>query len=247
MSGDLAHAQAGLRAMFTPPAWVVGGISGGDAEFLLDLVMREQPARVLEVGVAAGTSSAALLYALDALPEPANRELWSVDIRPMCYFDLRRATGSAVAEMHPRHTSRWFLQTNADARLAARSLGPASTDLLFIDGNHSHPWPLLDVLHLATAARPQAWIALHDIALPRLYPEFQTFGPTWLFAAWPGEKIAGQGDAENIGAVRLPADLAALVPMAVELLRAHPWEAPVRREDVELPDVFAAVNFSRAL
>jgi hypothetical protein len=117
-----------------------------------------------------------------------------------------------------------------------------SLDLIFIDGDHRHPWPLLDVLHLAPSARREAWIALHDIALPRLYPEYQIYGPTWLFAAWPAEKIAGAGDAQNIGAVRLPADLTALIPMALDLVERHAWEDYPPHLDVELPHLFAAVT-----
>lgn len=226
--------------MFRPPAWVTGGLSAGDAEFLGELVARVQPTRVLEVGVAAGTSSAALLYALDQLPE-GKRALVSVDIRPTCYFDARRATGEACAAMYPAPRARWILLTGIDARRVRRELTQRSIDLVFLDGDHSHPWPLLDVLHLAPWAQPEAWMALHDIALARVCPRFQTFGAEWLFAAWPGEKYAGTGDAENIGAVRLPANLETLVPMAIELVRRDKWETAIRDVDVDLPAVFASV------
>jgi len=229
-----------LHAMFRPPAWVTGGISTADAEFLLELVVRETPAIVVEIGVAAGTSSAALLFALDQLPG-AHRVLYSVDVRASCYFDPRYATGAAARELYPAPRSAWILHTGADARRLRHTL-QAPVDLFFIDGNHSHPWPLLDALHLAHLAWPEAWIALHDLALPRLYPQFQTYGPGWLFAAWPGEKIAGTGEAENIGAVRLPADLRDLNPMALALLQRHPWEAQLAAADVELAAVFAPVT-----
>jgi len=226
--------------MFHPPAWVTGGISTADAEFLADLVAWTEPELVVEIGVAAGTSSAALLYALDQLPG-ARRALHSVDVRGTCYFNAQYATGAACREMYPERRSLWILDTNADARRLAARFQPGAFDLIFVDGNHSHPWPLLDVLHLAPAAQPAAWIALHDLALPRLYPQFQTYGPAWLFAAWPGEKIAGTGEAENIGIVRLPADLRELCPMALELLERHAWETQPTAWDVELAAVFAPV------
>lgn len=232
---------AGLRAMFQPPAWVTGGISTADAAFLLELVAREAPEIVVEIGVAAGTSSAALLYALDQGPGP-RRALHSVDVRATCYFNPEYATGAACREMYPAPRSWWFLYTNADARRLVAQCLPGVVDLIFVDGNHGHPWPLLDVLHLAPVARPEAWVALHDLALPRLYPQFQTYGPGWLFAAWPGEKIAGTGEAENIGAVRLPVDLRDLIPMALALLEGHAWEAQPAGGDVQLADVFAPVT-----
>lgn len=231
-----------LHAMFRPPAWVTGGISAADAAFLAALVAALDPTIVLEIGVAAGTSSAALLYALDHLPGVIHRVLYSVDIRATCYFNAQYATGAAVAAMYPDHRHGWVLQTGAEARHVHHNLLPGSIDLLFIDGNHGHPWPLLDVLHLAPLARGEAWIALHDLVLPRLYPQYQTFGPAWLFAAWPGEKRAGIGEAENIGAVRLPADLRELVPVALALLERHVWEAQPAAADVELPPIFAPVT-----
>ena len=227
----------GLR--FQPPAWVEGGISGGDAAFLLELVARVQPVRVLEIGVAAGTSSAALLYALDQLP--GGRELISADIRGACYFDPARPTGAAVAAMYPQHRAQWQLDVHTDGRRLRQSLPAASIDLILIDADHRHPWPLLDVLHLAPSAAPGAWIALHDIRLPELYPQYPHYGPLRLFRAWPGATVAGAGDAANIGAVQLPHDLRELVPMALDLL-AQPWEHTPRAADVALPPVFGPVS-----
>jgi len=233
--------SAEFRRMFQPPAWVTGGISTGDAAYLCALVARLEAQHVLEIGVAAGTSSAALLYALDQ--QPGAGRLYSVDIRASCYFDPHYRTGAATLEMYPAPRSRWILHVNADAR-RFRRMCRTQFDLIFIDGNHAHPWPLLDVLHVATLARPGAWIALHDLELPRLYPQFQLYGPAWLFEAWPGVKEAGTGEAENIGAVQVPADLWDLVPMACALLARHPWEAPVARAEVDLPEVFAGVTLA---
>jgi len=229
-----------LRVMYRPPTWVTGGLSAGDAEFLFDLVTQREPAHVLELGVAAGTSSAALLFALDQLPPP--RRLYSVDVRATCYFDPSKALGAAVDEMYPTYATRWIRDFDADARKVGLTMPLASVDFAFIDANHHHPFPLLDVLHLAPVMRPGAWIALHDIELPRLYPQFQSHGPMWLFEVWPGEKLRGTGDAENIGAVQMPADLETLVPMACALLERK-WEGqPAGLEYSITTPAFAAVH-----
>lgn len=224
------------------PDWVTGGISDADAAFLRALVHRVAPWIVVEIGVAAGTSSAALLGALDELPQ-TGRELWSVDVRPTCYFNASHPIGAAVATMYPpdERFTRWILDGDSDARRVRARIPPGLIDLVFVDGDHRHPWPLLDVLHVAPWTRPEAWIALHDIALPRVYPAYQMYGALWLFEAWPGEKIAGEGEAQNIGAVRLPAKLELLVPMATELLARKPWETRpgVGDVDLDLPAAFA--------
>ena len=203
-------------------------------------VQHEQPTTVVEIGVAAGTSSAALLYALDQLP--GARTLYSVDCNRSCYFDPRRRLGAAVAEMYPNHRARWILHPGIDSRHAVAQI--RDYDLAFVDANHHHPYPLLDVVHLASVMRPGAWIALHDLELPRLYPEWQSHGPMWLFELWPGAKVHGQGDAENIGAVQLPPDVRTLLAPFKALL-ARPWEqTPTLAEVSPLPGVFAGLEGS---
>jgi predicted O-methyltransferase YrrM len=231
------------RALMLPqPEWVRAGIGEADAGFLLELIAREAPARVLELGVAAGTSSAAILFALDQLPEPEQRVLHSADLRAVCYFSPQHATGAAVAAIYPDHRAQWRLDVNTDGRRLRQRVDPGSADVIFIDANHQHPWPLLDVLHLAPCAKPGAWIALHDIRLPELYPEYPEHGAMWLFDEWPFDKLAGTGPASNTGAVRLPENLAALLPMAIDLIGRRKWEQRPRGADVDLPEPFRRVH-----
>jgi len=236
----MAHQLFDLRP---PPAWVQGGCSLGDLAFLADRVAVAQPHLVVEVGVAAGTSSAALLAALDQLPPP--RRLVSVDVRATCYFDASKAVGAAVDEMYPTYQTRWIQDFDSDARKLGLTMPLGGVDFAFIDANHHHPFPLLDVLHLAPVMRPGAWIVLHDIELPRLYPQFPSHGPMWLFEAWSGEKIRGDAtdpDAVNIGAVQMPDTLEALVPMAIALLDRK-WEGqPTGLEYTITTPAFAAVH-----
>lgn len=224
------------------PGWIEGGMSWGDSEFLLELVAGVSPGLVLELGVASGTSSSALLFALDSLPAlDEGRILHSCDVRNTCYFDPNRPTGSAVGEMYPCHRTPWRLDTQADARRVSLSLGPESVDLTFIDANHCHPWPLLDLLHITRIARPGSWVALHDIELPRLHPQFQVHGPQWLFEAWPFNKVHGLGDSTNVGAVQLPMNLKDLIPMSLALLD-RPWEHTPTSAHVDLPPIFSEIS-----
>ena len=178
----------------------------------------------MEIGVAAGVSSAALLLALDRLPAAAgDRVLYSCDVTWRCYFDEERHTGEAAREMYPTPRAHWVLDTDSDARRLAGQLAMHSVDLTFIDGNHRHPWPLLDVLHMARLAKPRSWVVLHDVALAQTHPAVQVYGAQWLFDAWPFERLLGTGRAGNIGAVRLPGHPHDLMPMALSLLD-RPWE-----------------------
>lgn len=234
-------AAASPRDVLPAPAWVRGATPEGDAAFLRAMVTRHAPVHLLELGVAAGVSSAHLLAALDALPEvPGGRELRSCDVQATCYFDADRAIGAAVETMYPHPRARWVLDTNTDARRLSQSRPAASVDMAFVDANHFHPWPLLDVLHLTAIMAPGAWVLLHDINLPAIAPRFAAYGAQWLYEAWPLEKHAG-GPQRNVGAIRLPDAPARLVPWAAGLLE-RPWEHAPTRWHVALPAAFAALE-----
>jgi predicted O-methyltransferase YrrM len=220
--------------MYHPPSWATGYVSRGDAEFLFEIVAAEQPRTVVELGVASGASSAAILCALDQLPDIGSRVLYSCDVRATCYFDERYATGQACREMYPEARTRWRAEFDTDARRLAHTLPRGSVDLTFIDANHAHPWPLLDLLHVTAVAKPRSWVVLHDVDLPIHYPEYQVYGPRWLFQAWPFNKVKGLGPWVSIAAVQLPDDPAELVAVAERLL-ARPWEHTPTMWDIDLP------------
>lgn len=232
---------AGLQAMYHPPSWATGYVSGEDAAFLVHMVSALQPSTVVELGVASGASSAALLFALDQLPEAPSRALYSCDVRATCYFNEAYETGQACREMYPTPRAAWHRAFSTDARRLAAQLPPGGADLTFIDANHSHPWPLLDLLHVTAFARPGSWIILHDVDLPVQHPEHQVFGPRWLFQAWPFNKVKGVGRWTSIAAVQLPADLARLTPLALALLERR-WEQAPTPDHAALPAPFQAVR-----
>jgi predicted O-methyltransferase YrrM len=236
------QALQALQALPDAPHWVQGATPSGDREFLLEMITTHAPECVVEIGVAAGVSSAVMLCALDTLPQTATgRVLYSCDIQSTCYFDASRATGEAVQAMYPHPRARWILDTNKDARRVSQALAPSSVDLTFIDANHYHPWPLLDLLHLTKLAKRGSWVMLHDINLPVIAPEFVASGAKWLFDEWPFEKVAGGGTNRNIGAVKLPADLRSLIPFASVLLD-RPWEFAPTAWHVALPEPFSPIQ-----
>ena len=244
--GHAAPDVSPLHAMYHPPSWATGYVSRGDAEFLFEMIAAERPRTVVELGVASGASSAAILCALDQLPEiTGGRVLYSCDVRPTCYFDESYATGQACSEMYPEARARWRTEFDVDARRLARALPRSSVDLTFIDANHAHPWPLLDLLHVTAVAKPRSWVVLHDVDLPIHYPEYQVYGPRWLFQAWPFNKVKGVGRWTSIAAVQLPDAPADLIPMAEQLLE-RPWEHAPTMCHVDLPSGLASIQASLA-
>jgi hypothetical protein len=117
------------------------------------------------------------------------------------------------------------VHTGRESDVLSEIAEPGEFGLAFIDADHRHPWPLLDVLRIAPYIQRAGWILLHDIQLGTYgqaersagrTPEAGTpYGAEWLFERWPFRKIRSF----HIGAIELPRDLSTLIPFALELMK----------------------------
>ncbi len=225
--GYQVHAER-LARDFTLPDWPVGRINLVEAA-ALDLFVRTlKPEVVVEVGVASGVSSAALLSALSTIEAGQSPRLRSYDIMTRCYFDESRAVGAAVAEMVPELAGDQLLKRGG-AKTAGDELDKGSVRFAFIDANHGHPAPVADLIDLGPCLAPGAWVMLHDIRLSKAMlerepgSERQVYGAEVLFEGWKGVKVTGERFASNIGAIRVD-DPAMLTPDNLKHIIDEPWE-----------------------
>ena len=210
-----------LAQRFHMPEWVTGSIAMGEAMFLFDMVLALRPERVIEIGVASGCSTAAMLIGLQEAGIPARHPdggavLHAFDTLDHCYFAPEKTLAAAALEMVPDLRDALSLHTPATAGDAAERFAGHKLPLVFIDANHRHPHPTADVLTLAPIVKPGGWFILHDIALPEVARRYEaTTGEkvTWnakgaqvLFENWPFEKLRGGHGCANIGAIRMPED-----------------------------------------
>jgi hypothetical protein len=212
--------------VYRRPKWGRGMITDQDARFLHDLIVEMRPHVAIEVGVASGCSSVAILEAMATYRTDALMgDVWlhAYDIAERCYFNESKRTGAAVAELTPWHASRYRF-TVGDVVIARQQLAGLEAPFAFIDGNHLHPWASADLLGLLPMMAPAAWIAVHDIRLPLLERRrgARGHGPRHLFDTWPGEKRQGGSD-DNIGAIRLPDDPCQAAQWLERSFR-RPWE-----------------------
>jgi len=216
--------------VYRRPKWGRGMITEDDARFLHDLLVEIRPEVAVEVGVASGCSSVHILSAMATYRRRATGDVWlhAFDITERCYFDESKATGAAVAELMPELRSHYRF-TVGDVLMARRMLTGLHAPFAFIDANHLHPWAAADLVGLLPALAPGAWVAVHDIRLPLLERRKGTrgHGPRHLFEQWPGDKRQGGTD-DNIGAIRLPDNLADVTRWLARTF-TQPWE-------VALPD-----------
>lgn len=231
-TSSVSIAAHDLRFEYVPPRWATAHIASHDATFLAALVRELAPSAMVEIGVASGCSSAVLLQALASSRReslPPMPWLYSFDIAERCCFDPTRRVGDAVDELAPALRPGWHL-TTGDALQAGRLLRDRGLSFAFIDADHRHPWPTLDLLAILPALRPGAWVALHDIRLRALGtgPEYDARGAQDLFEAWPWARRVEPREG-NMGVIRLEGSRRAIAGVCRRLLD-RPWETSVHRD-----------------
>ena len=198
------------------PSWARGHVNEQDIAFLWDiieLVSAEQPDPfpLIELGTASGVSTSALAQGLHLLA-PTPSTVHAFDIMQRCYFDPAHEVGDAAKELADDLLDRITLHPGTNALDACRCFESGSVPLVFIDADHRHPAPALDLLALLPCFAPGAWVVLHDIELDLIQsldandPGSQS-GPNRLFNAWAYDKIRPMHAdlrESNIGAIKLP-------------------------------------------
>jgi predicted O-methyltransferase YrrM len=202
-----------------------GAIAPDDHFFLTAFVSVLAPRRVVEIGTLGGFSAGIIAATLARQHRTAGAS-WvdTIDIHAQCAADRTRPTGFEIAELFPELVSMIRLHVPHDASFLVQLSRRHELEIAFIDADHRHPQPLLDLLRLAPFVRGGGWIVLHDIQLGTITRERieagqitgwePIYGAEWLFDRWPFRKIGGG----NIGAVQLPEQTRALIPFALRMM-----------------------------
>jgi hypothetical protein len=188
------------------------------------------PLRAVEIGTSSGFSSAILGAALHRRhPQIRGPLVETIDFHSRYLVDQTKPIGFEIPELLPQLPDAVRVHTSRESDFIRELARPGELAFVFIDADHQHPWPVLDLLRVAPFVRKAGWILLHDIQLgtmgvtarkqgePLAYGA--PFGAEWLFERWPFPKISGG----NIGAVQLPSNRAEIAPIAVKLM-ALPFE-----------------------
>jgi predicted O-methyltransferase YrrM len=222
---DFLHKMVALDDVRYP-----GGIGSRDYFFLTCLVSILAPHRVVEIGTLTGFS-AAIIAAAVYRQHGKNSEITveTIDSQTHCIIDTTRPIGFEIPDLIPDLVSTVRIHTGRESEFVREIAAPGEFGLAFIDADHRHPWPLLDVLRLAAYIESGGWVLLHDIQLGT-YGEIERdagrelengtpFGAEWLFERWPFRKIRSF----HIGAIELPPRKDSLIPFALDLME-EPFE-----------------------
>jgi len=237
-----------IRALLERRRFFAGSLSLADSLFLAAFVSILKPERILEIGTGAGFSSA--LMAAIMSPKSGRGAgvcVDTIDAHDRYFGDQELAIGCEIPYLIPDLSKTVRVHPSRESNFVRSLAKNNELNMVFIDANHQHPCPLLDVLQVAPCVRPGGWILLHDILLGTLGEEARNngaetqfghpFGAEWLFNSWRCKKIGGG----NIGAIQLPKNKKAIVSVAKELMRLPfevAWQSD-RRLRREIRECFA--------
>lgn len=214
-----------IEELYRPPNTSRGHISLEDALFIDEIIRKQKPSISVEIGVASGCSSAAIL---NAIIDSSNGKLFSFDIMKNCYFCEDLSVGYAVEKMAPYLINNWHLHKEKSAFDVATIIKEPVVDFAFIDGNHCHPWPTLDFIALLPVLRNNSCVVFHDISTP-IANRFDIFGPKIFYENWPYEKRFH----DNIGAIYMPKNKDLAMDFCLQTLNV-PWQVQVNHEYLHL-------------
>ena len=201
-----------------------GTISLREFLFLTAFASILAPERAIEIGTLAGFSAAIIASAIHRQrPDPNGILVDTIDRNTHSVVEPDKPVGFQIPDIIPNFASAVRVHAPADSGIVRELAGRDELQFAFIDADHQHPRPLLDLLRMAPRIRSGGWILLHDIRLGSMglagkergeTPHGAPFGAEWLFAWFPFRKITGG----NIGAVQMPDDKSALIPMVLQLM-----------------------------
>lgn len=149
----------------------VSQMDPSEREFLAAPIRERRPKKVLEVGVAEGSSAVVLL---NALAKTDNPKLYSIDYSTQLFsfcpetyapqlYDTELKTGHIV-DKYPQLQKNWQLFTGGLACNFMEDIG-GDIDFCLIDTMHRLPGEILDFLMIFPYLREDALVILHDINL----------------------------------------------------------------------------------
>jgi predicted O-methyltransferase YrrM len=155
-----------------------------EQEFLTDIVRQYKPKKLLELGVASGSSSVLLLNAIKDSPDS---HLTSIDYSIPYYRDKTKNSGFVVDE-YPQLKPKWTLYTGGVAAKFMDNIGE-NIDFCFIDTMHALPGEVIDFLLVLPYLKPEAVVVFHDTNLQTWGNWPQCTSNNMLVSAISGEKV----------------------------------------------------------
>lgn len=159
----------------------------GQLAFLCGLIKTYRPQKIVEIGVAAGGTTAVVLNCLSMLD--LNAQMFSIDLSRDYYRDKSKKTGYLIEECKAKFDRKieHVLYTGKIAIEFLEEIGK-DIDFLILDTVHRLPGEMLDFLACYPFLRKGSIIALHDIAANHYGSNVNSFATKLLFDTVVAEK-----------------------------------------------------------
>ena len=137
-----------------------------DSAFLCGLIRKKKPRKILEIGIAAGGTTAIILECLSQLGMNESSELYSIDCGELFYRGNGEKSGYLAEEY--KEVSNWHGKHKVFlGKYFPEVVDEIGNDIDFVvlDTVHRLPGEFLDFLAVFPYLKPQACVVVHDICL----------------------------------------------------------------------------------
>ena len=137
-----------------------------DSAFLCGLIKEKRPHKIVEVGVAAGGTTAIILKCIELLAMEHECEMFSIDISEQFYRGKGEKSGYLAYELLNQQGAH-FNHTFLLGKRLPEVIDQMGNDIDFVilDTVHAMPGEILDFLAIYPYMKPGATVVLHDIAV----------------------------------------------------------------------------------
>lgn len=156
-----------------------------ERQLLNGLIRHHKPKKILELGIAAGASTAIML---NAIRDDKEAQLISVDFSTPYYRDPSLLSGFLVEESVPELTDQWTCYTGEIAAWYMDRIGDG-IDMCVIDTVHHNPGEFLDFLMVLPYLKKNAIIVVHDVSYHALSKRDSGITCGVLYTTLQGQKI----------------------------------------------------------
>lgn len=211
--------EAGLAQLYDR-VWKqnYGSIAVGEILFLQDLISDFRPRSFLEIGMASGLSTGLIAHCMD---HNGGGTLLSFDYDDTFFGDPTKPNGFLFPEV--------YTGSRVDAHLLKFKIAPdvvemdRKFDMAFIDANHQHPWPGLDMMCVWPYMTGPRIMVHHDLQLFLKQDVVYGIGPKFLYDQFPDDRrIKSEAENGNIFAVDLDMSRDAFEDILINLFKL-PW------------------------
>lgn len=207
-------------------------MSGSDLAFLCGLLKKFRPHKIVEVGVAAGGTTAVMINCIHQLQLEC--QMYSVDLSERHYCDNSRETGYLVKELEKQNLDTSMHEFMLGQVLAARldTLGQ-DIDFLILDTMHIMPGEVLDFLVALPYLKKGAIVVVHDTNFQFMFNNRYGFATSVLFHSAAADKfLNNKEEYPNIAAFQLNGDTEKYIQDVFASLMI-PWSYIPEKEQME--------------